>query len=291
MYSILGYREDNDLGQIDAAHPLAKFQAILVTGHATPRTSRRVQGYTMFDRAPIAISYKPKNPDYLPLVVSSIRQYLPDWPIVIQAEAKDLPPQIWLERNHIEPIIRAAHPKDANKVNRLWDHQRVFAEHYDRWIWWHDDMYLLHDLPSPEATLSEPRVRRLEQNRPNKKLHVWHGWLWDTLAFFQCQSIAAPNPVLHVPRLIERESLNSIPANWDRSRLLFEPTYLLWHWHNHNLQPFEDSVFRCAVFKGTIPDVFSLQAAGHTILTWGKKIDHEGSMKLLAGDQTKSFEC
>lgn len=243
----------------------------------------------MSSRAPIAISYKPKDPDYLPLVVASIRQYLPDWPIIIQAEADDMPPADWLDRHNIQPIIRATHPGDANKVIRLWDHQTVFAEHYARWIWWHDDMYLLRAVADPEATFSEPRVRKLEQDRPNKKLNTWHGWLWDTLSFFQCQSVAAPNPVLHVPRLIERDSLTSIPPHWDRSRLLFEPTYLLWHWHQQQLVPFEDPIFRCAIFKDAIPDVSTLTAAGHTILTWGKKIDHASSMKALGGGLTQGF--
>lgn len=238
----------------------------------------------MSSNAPIAISYKPKNPDYLPLIVASIREHLPHWPIVIQAEAADLPPTAWLERNNIQPIIRSPHPKDANKVSRLWDHHTVFAEHFDRWIWWHDDMYLLRPLSNPEASFSEPRVRKLEQNRPNKKLNTWHGWLWDTLSFFQCQSIAAPNPVLHIPRLIERDSLSSIPASWDRNRLLFEPTYLLWHWHNHKLEPYVDPLFRHAVFKDTLPDIASLQAAGHTILTWGKKIDHQSASKVFGRD-------
>lgn len=244
----------------------------------------------MTDRAPIAISYRPKEPDYLPLVVASIREHLGDWPIALLTEHAHLPPKTWLAEYEVRTITDWVHTASANKVKRLWEHQSIFAQYFERWIWWHDDMYLLRAFDDLEAELSQPRVRFLERNRPNKELNNWHNWLWDTLNFFKCQSINAPNPVLHIPRLIERDVLFSIPHNWDRSRLLFEPTYLLWHWHHQEVKPVIDDGFRVAVFDGPVPDLEPLRAAGHSILTWGKKIEHEASVAALGGQWPPTFD-
>ena len=243
----------------------------------------------MTDRAPIAISYRPKDPDYLPRVVAAIREHMGDWPITLLTETAHLPPTEWLEHHKIHCLTDWVHTAGANKVKRLWEHQYIFAQHHERWIWWHDDMLLLRSVDNPEEEFAVPRVRFKERNRPNKELNNWHNWLWDTLNFFKCQSIAAPNPVLHIPRLIKRDALFRIPHNWDRSRLLFEPTYLLWTWHHEGLKPIVDSVFRCAVFDGALPDVAALRDEGHTILTWGKKIDHETSDNNLGSAVGTSF--
>ena len=143
-------------------------------------------------RAPIAISYRPKTQDYLPVVVAAIRRFQGDWPIVLLTEAKDLPPADWLAAWQIDAITDWSHSPDANKVRRLWEHQDIFAAHFERWIWWHDDMLLLRPVQDPVAEFSRPRVRHLSKPRPNKKLANWHTWLWDTLGFFECQSMMRP---------------------------------------------------------------------------------------------------
>jgi hypothetical protein len=103
----------------------------------------------------------------------------------------------------------------------------------------------------------------------------WQSRLWETLAFFRCQNIKAPNPILHTPRLIRRTLLHSIPENWNRNRLLFEPTYLLWNWHQAGFQTEIAKNYRKSVFSGDIPSIESLQSDGYTILNWGKKINHQ----------------
>ena len=204
------------------------------------------------NRPPIALSYRPKEQDYLPVVVAAIRRHLGDWPIVLLTENHDLPPTDWLERNEVATITDWQHSPRANKVLRLWEHQEIFAEHFDAWIWWHDDMLLLKHLPDPAETFNRPLVVHRQRKRPNRELGNWQGWLWETLAFFRCQSIYAPNPVLHTPRLIERGHLGSIPANWNRKRLLFEPTYLLWKWHRQQVEPEVARDFRKCQFSGAI---------------------------------------
>lgn len=236
----------------------------------------------MRDATPIAISYRPKPNDYLPVVVASIREHLGAWPIVLLTEDQYLPPQDWLDRNSITPITDWSHSARANKVLRLWEHQEVFARDLDAWIWWHDDMLLLKPLENPIATFEKPLIRNRQKKRPNMELGNWDNWLWETLAFFRCQNIYAPNPVLHTPRVIRRKTLRSIPDNWNRKRLLFEPTYLLWAWHQAGATPELARGFRKSCFSGGLPDLDDLQAQGFTILNWGKQIDHENVKRNLA---------
>ncbi len=228
----------------------------------------------MISRAPIAISYRPKAQDYLPVVVAAIRRHLGDWPIALLTEKHHLPPENWLAINEIEAITDWQHSPGANKILRLWEHQEIFAAHYERWIWWHDDMLLLRPLADPEAEFARPRVRHGQRKRPNKALNNWHNWLWETLGFFRCLSISAPNPVLHTPRLIERAGLRAIPAQWNRKRLLFEPTYLLWQWHRLGLEPELAEDFRECQFEGEIPPLAELEASEWTIFNWGRQVDH-----------------
>lgn len=226
---------------------------------------------------PFAFSYRPKPHDYLPVVVASIRRHLGDWPIVLLAEERHLPPQTWLELNQIKTITDWTHSPRANKILRLWEHQEIFARHMESWIWWHDDMLLLKPLDDPASTFDMPLIAHKQRKRPNKELNNWQGWLWETLAFFRCQNIYAPNPVLHTPRLITRARLNDIPAHWNRKRLLFEPTYLLWSWHQSNTEPLLAKNFRKSVFSGNMPPIETLAAKGYTILNWGKNIDHNSA--------------
>ena len=79
---------------------------------------------------PIAISYRPKANDYLPVVVAAIRRFLGDWPIVLLTQARHLPPPAWLEAWHVDTITDWAHSDNANKVLRLWEHQEIFAAHF-----------------------------------------------------------------------------------------------------------------------------------------------------------------
>ena len=231
---------------------------------------------------PIAISYRPKRDDYLPVVVAAIRRHMGDWPIVILCEAGHLPPNKWLQRHAIQAITDWEHSPGANKVLRLWEHQEVYSRHLESWIWWHDDMLLLRQLQDPHAEFQRPLVRHAPRARPNRKLSNWHGWLWDTLGFFACQGIPAPNPVLHIPRLINRTVLQSIPKEWDRSRLLFEPTYLLWHWHQAGLAFETDEDYRIAVFDGLLPPIAELERSSHTFMTWGRSIDQDSARAELA---------
>ena len=226
---------------------------------------------------PIAISYRPKKNDYLPAVVAAIRLQIGDWPVVLITEQKDLPPENWLRDNNITTITNWQHSADANKVLRFWEHQEILCRHFQRWIWWHDDMLLLKSVADPVTEFSRPLVRHGPRPRPNRKLNNWRGWLWDTLGFFSCQGILAPNPVLHIPRLIDREVLNSIPSSWNRSQLLFEPTYLLWCWHQAGIEYLIDESYRIGIFKGEMPTIKSVEDAGHTILTWGRKVNHEST--------------
>jgi hypothetical protein len=230
--------------------------------------------YKMCGKAPVCISYQPKQNDYLPVVVAAIRRHLGDWPIVIISERQHRPPSEWLLHNLVETLVDWEHSPGANKVLRFWEHQAILAEKFEKWIWWHDDMLLLKSVPDPAVEFQRPLVHHEPRERPNKKLGNWQRWLWDTLGFFSCQSIAAPNPVLHIPRLIERSVLNSIPATWNRQKLLFEPTYLLWNWHRKNITYEIDEHYRIGVFKGEIPDIEKLAVAGHSFLTWGRNIDH-----------------
>ncbi len=227
------------------------------------------------NRPPIAISYRPKEDDYLPVVVGAIRQHLGDWPVALLTEQHTLPSRCWLDTHGIAPITDWHHSERAGKVLRLWEHQQVLAQHFDAWIWWHDDMLLLRPLENPVETFDAPLIAHRQRKRPNKELRNWENWLWETLAFFRCQNIYAPNPVLHTPRLIRREILESIPAQWNRKRLLFEPTYLLWAWHNSQIRPELARGFRKSAFSGKIPSLESLRDQGFTIMNWGKKIDHQ----------------
>lgn len=231
----------------------------------------------MSRKVQIAISYRPKRHDYLPVVVAAIRRHLGDWPIALLTEERYLPPEAWLSRHDIRILTDWRHSADANKVLRLWEHQQVFARHFERWIWWHDDMLLLRPLQDPIAEFQRPLVRHGPRSRPNRELSNWQGWLWDTLGFFACQGIPAPNPVLHVPRLIDRSALLSIPANWDRNRLLFEPAYLLWHWHRKGLDFEVSEDYRIGVFDGRMPAIEELERSRYTFLTWGRKIDHDSA--------------
>lgn len=226
---------------------------------------------------PIAISYRPKRHDYLPVVVAAIRHHLGDWPIVLLTAKKDLPPHKWLEINRVDTITDWQHSQKANKILRLWEHQEIFSRHFERWIWWHDDMLILRPVKDPQTEFSRPLVARGERKRPNKELSNWHGWLWDTLNFFQCLNISAPNPVLHTPRVIDREMFNSIPGDWNRTRLLFEPTYLLWRWHQLGVDVEVAECYRKGEFKEQIPPISQLEDAGFTIFTWGRKMDHESA--------------
>jgi len=242
------------------------------------------------DRAPIAISYRPKPQDYLPVVVAAIRRFQGDWPIVLLTEAHDLPPSDWLEKWKIDAITDWSHSPDANKVRRLWEHQEVFAAHFERWIWWHDDMLLLRPVQDPAVEFARPRVRHFARPRPNKTLTNWHAWLWDTLGFFESLSMGAPNPVCHIPRLIDRTALRSMPANWNRDRLLFEPTYLLSHWHATS-QPVElAGGFIKSVFAGDMPEIDALGEQQFTILNWGKKIDHASAQRAFARHYALGFD-
>ncbi len=223
---------------------------------------------------PIAISYRPKTNDYLPAVVAAIRRFLGDWPIVLLTEAHHLPPLAWREAWRVEAITDWAHSENANKVLRLWEHQEIFAAHFERWIWWHDDMLLLRPVADPALEFDVPRVRHLARARPNKKLSNWHVWLWDTLGLFESLSMPSHNPVCHIPRLIDREVLHSLPRNWSRQRLLFEPTYLLWHWHHSGAEVELADNFRTCVFKGELPALETLANTGATVLNWGRRINH-----------------
>ena len=225
-------------------------------------------------RPPIAISYRPKANDYLPVVVAAIRQHLGDWPITLLTEKQTLPSRRWLHANAITTITDWRHSEKAGKVLRLWEHQQVFAQHFESWIWWHDDMLLLRSLEDPVATFDAPLIAHRQRKRPKKELRNWENWLWETLAFFRCQNIYAPNPVLHTPRLIKRNLLESIPESWNRKRLLFEPTYLLWSWHNAGIQPELARDFRKGFFSGELPTLEALRDRGFTIINWGQKIDH-----------------
>ncbi|MEZ5570108.1 MAG: hypothetical protein R3E54_17515 [Halioglobus sp.] len=246
---------------------------------------------TLFQgQAPIAISYRPKTPDYLPVVVAAIRRFLGDWPIVLLTEARHLPPQAWLDAWRIATITDWAHSHNANKVLRLWEHQAVFAAHFERWIWWHDDMLLLREVHDPVAEFAVARVRQLPRPRPNKKLSNWHGWLWNTLDFFDSLSVPAPNPVCHIPRLIERRVLRSLPANWNRQRLLFEPTYLLWHWHQTGNAVQRVGEFRQCVFSGEMPPLAQFENSSSTILNWGRKIDHGSTQRAFAARYALGFD-
>jgi hypothetical protein len=233
-------------------------------------------------KAPIAISYRPKNHDYLPVVVQAIRRFLGDWPIVLLAEAQHLPPTDWLQQMRIDVIKGWAHSSGANKTLRLWEHQEIFAAHFEHWIWWHDDMLLLRGVTSPALEFSRPLVRRAPEPRPNKKLTQWNCALWDTLGFLENLSIPAPNPVLHIPRLIRRDAFREIPGNWNRQRLLFEPTYLLRYWHETGQHYELDNTFRISIFKGAIPDIATLENSDSTILNWGRKIDHSAARAAFA---------
>jgi hypothetical protein len=241
-------------------------------------------------RAPIAISYRPKDQDYLAVVVAAIRRFHGDWPIVLLTQARHLPPPEWLAAWQIDAITDWSHSLNANKVRRLWEHQDIFAAHFERWIWWHDDMLLLRPVEDPTVEFSRPRVRHLSKPRPNKKLANWHTWLWDTLGFFQSQSMCAHNPVCHIPRLIERQFLRAIPANWNRDRLLFEPTYLLSHWHATAQEVELDAGFITRVFGGEMPDIDSLGDQQFTMLNWGKKIDHASAQRAFAKYYPLNFE-
>lgn len=235
----------------------------------------------MDKRAPIAISYRPKQHDYLPVVVAALRHHLADWPIVLLTEAACLPPRDWLERNAVEAITDWEHSPGANKVLRLWEHQEIFASRFERWIWWHDDMLLLRSPGDPQVAFGRPLIRQRQRARPNRELAKWHRSLWDTLGFFRCLDIHAPNPVLHVPRTIERGVLRSIPREWNRKRLLFEPTYLLWHWHRAGLEPEMAGDFRQCVFEGAVPALEDLERSGATIFNWGRNIDHQSAAREL----------
>jgi hypothetical protein len=230
--------------------------------------------YKMCAEVPICISYQPKQNDYLPVVVAAIRRHLGAWPVVLLTQKKDRPPCEWLRHNRVDTLVDWEHSSGANKVLRLWEHQAILARNFERWIWWHDDMLLLKSVKDPVDEFKRPLVRHEPRERPNRKLGNWQRWLWDTLSFFSCQNISAPNPVLHIPRLIERPVLNSIPENWNRQQLLFEPTYLLWHWHLQNINHEIDDHYRIGVFSGEIPDIDELSTAGYSFLTWGRKIDH-----------------
>ena len=240
------------------------------------------------NQPPIAISYRPKSPDYLPVVVAAIRKHLGAWPIVLLTEAADLPPAQWLRENQVSAITDWQHSRGANKVLRLWEHQEIFAQHFQAWIWWHDDMLLLQSLADPAATFDQPLIAHRQRKRPNKEMRNWQQWLWETLAFFRCQNVYAPNPVLHAPRLIEREHLEAIPANWNRKRLLFEPTYLLWKWHRLGIKPELAADFRKCQFSGVIPDLDEL-AESHVIFNWGRKVDHEAAHKALGSIYPTEF--
>jgi hypothetical protein len=230
-------------------------------------------------RPPIAISYVPKPRDYLPVVVASIRANLGDWPIVLMTQEANLPPRDWLAHHAVEPLTDWSHSDGANKIKRLWEHQEIFAAHMDAWIWWHDDMALLRPLEDPVAVFEAPLVRHRQRKRPNEELGNWENWLWETLSFFRCQSVYAPNPVLHIPRVIRKSALADIPANWNRKRLLFEPTYLLWTWHHTGVEPVVARGFRKSVFTGELPDLAGLADEGYTILNWGKRIDHDSAQR------------
>lgn len=234
-------------------------------------------GVSAKDRPPIAISYRPKDHDYLPVVVAAIRHHLGDWPIALLTEAQHLPPASWLERMEIRALTHWRHSPRANKVLRMWEHQHVFAEQFESWIWWHDDMLLLKAIRDPAQVFSAPLIAHKQRKRPNEQLNNWQSWLWETLGFFRCQGIYAPNPVLHVPRLVRRDLMDTIPKNWNRKRLLFEPTYLLWTWHQTAQQPELAKGYRRSVFTGAIPSIDSLQSDGFTILNWGKNIDHDAT--------------
>jgi len=230
---------------------------------------------------PIAISYRPKRHDYLPVVVAAIRRHLGDWPIALLTREETLPPAQWLDSQDIQVITDWCHSADANKVLRLWEHQDVFARHFERWIWWHDDMLILRPLADPVSEFQRPLVRHGPRSRPNRQLSNWHGWLWDTLGFFECQTIPAPNPVLHIPRLIDRAVLQSIPPDWNRNRLLFEPTYLLWHWDQLGLDYQITEDYRIGIFDGQMPSIEELERRGYSLATWGRKIDHEAARASL----------
>jgi hypothetical protein len=243
----------------------------------------------MDSRAPVAISYRPKEQDYLPVIVAAIRHHVGDWPIALLTEERHLPPKKWIENNEIYTITEWQHSAGANKVLRLWEHQEIFAQHFEKWIWWHDDMLLLRPVLDPAAEFDRPFIAQRQQRRPNKELSNWHGWLWDTLGFFRCLGIYAPNPVLHTPRLIERDYLASIPEQWNRKRLLFEPTYLLWKWHQQGIEPIRAKDYRKRFFKGELPPLNELEDTGYTIINWGRHIDHDKARDRLARHYPVSF--
>ncbi len=242
------------------------------------------------ERPPVAISYRPKEQDYLPVVVAAIRHHLGNWPIALLTETQYLPPEAWLKRNEIQTITNWKHSARANKILRLWEHQYIFAEHFESWIWWHDDMLLLRSIEDPEVEFRAPLIAHRQRKRPNKKLNNWQNWLWETLAFFRCQNIYAPNPILHIPRVIRKSSLNSIPENWNRKRLLFEPTYLLWDWHQTGIKPEIAGNYRKGVFSGDIPSIESLQADGYTIFNWGRKVNHQTALFEFEKDYSTKFD-
>jgi hypothetical protein len=247
-------------------------------------------GASKYERVPIAISYQPKAQDYLPVVVAAIRRFLGDWPIVLLTQVQNLPPPGWLSVWKIDAITDWSHTPNANKVKRLWEHQEIFATHFERWIWWHDDMLLLRTVQDPVEEFSKPRIRHFSEPRPNKKLSNWHTWLWDTLGFFESQSMPSHNPVCHIPRLITRAHLQSIPANWNRNRLLFEPTYLLSQWHSTAQEVELVAGFRKSIFEGEMPEIDRLGDQQFTILNWGKRIDHASTQRVFAGHYPLGFE-
>lgn len=241
-------------------------------------------------RPPIAISYRPKEHDYLPVVVAAIKRHLPGWPIVLLTETDLLPPAAWLNRNGVHAITDWEHSPKANKILRLWEHQDIFARHYEAWIWWHDDMLLLRAPADPVACFEAPLVRHRQRQRPNKELGKYDNWLWETLSFFRCQNIYAPNPVLHTPRVIRRDVLRSIPASWNRKRLLFEPTYLLWSWHQAGVRPEVANTYRKSVFSGELPALESMASDGFTVCNWGRKIDHDHAAQEFSRHYPVTFD-
>jgi len=56
--------------------------------------------------------------------------------------------------------------------------------------------------------------------------------------------------------------------------LLFEPTYLLWRWHQQGLVLQLAEGYRKGDFKSEISSLDQLEKEGYTILCWGRKIDH-----------------
>jgi hypothetical protein len=81
-----------------------------------------------------------------------------------------------------------------------------------------------------------------------------------------------------------------MPANWNRNRLLFEPAYLLSHWHNTAQDVELVAGFRKSIFEGEMPDIDSLGDLEFTILNWGKRIDHASTQRAFARHYPLSFE-